>query len=47
MWAASWVGGHPGLGLVMLLIMAAFGAVFVIGRRSESIRMLAAGRGAR
>jgi hypothetical protein len=26
--------------------MAAFGAIFVVGRRSESIRMMAAGRGA-
>jgi TRAP-type C4-dicarboxylate transport system permease small subunit len=30
----------------MFAIMAAFGAVFVVGRRSESIRMMAAGRGA-
>jgi hypothetical protein len=44
MWAASWVGGHPMLGLGMFGIMAAFGAVFVVGQRSESIRMMAAGR---
>ena len=43
-WAAAWIGGHPMLGLAMFGIMVAFGAVFVIGRRSESIRMIAAGR---
>jgi hypothetical protein len=31
LWAAAWVGGHPGLGLAMFGIMAAFGAVFVVG----------------
>jgi hypothetical protein len=46
LWVAAWVGGYPGLGLAMFAIMAAFGAVFVVGRRSESIRMMAAGRGA-
>jgi len=45
-WAASAIGGHPMAGLVSFLIMAAFGAVFVVGRRSESLRMMAAGRGA-
>jgi hypothetical protein len=44
MWAAAWIGGHPMLGLAMFGIMVAFGAIFVIGRRSESIRMMAAGR---
>jgi hypothetical protein len=43
-WAAAWIGGHPMAGLVSFLVMAAFGAVFVVGRRSESIRMMAAGR---
>ena len=46
LWAASWVGGHPVAGLFSFLVMAAFGAIFVVGRRSESIRMIAAGRGA-
>ena len=45
-WAASWVGGHPAAGLVSFLIMAGFGSVFVLGRRRESIRMMAAGRAA-
>jgi hypothetical protein len=44
MWAAAWIGGHPVLGLAMFGIMVAFGAIFVVGRRSESIRMMAAGR---
>ena len=43
-WAASWVGGHPVAGLFSFLILAAFGAIFVVGRRSESLRMMAAGR---
>jgi hypothetical protein len=46
LWAASWIGGHPLAGLASFVIMAAFGAIFVVGRRSESIRMMAAGRGA-
>jgi hypothetical protein len=44
MWAAAWIGGHPMLGLGMFGVMVAFGAIFVVGRRSESIRMMAAGR---
>jgi hypothetical protein len=44
LWAASWAGGHPVAGLVMFLVMACFGGVFVVGRRSESLRMMAAGR---
>jgi hypothetical protein len=44
MWAAAWIGGHLMLGLAMFGIMVAFGAIFVVGRRSESIRMMAAGR---
>jgi hypothetical protein len=43
-WAASWIGGHPVAGLASFLIMAGFGAIFVVGRRSESLRMMAAGR---
>jgi hypothetical protein len=42
-WAASWIGGHPVAGLFSFLVMAAFGSVFVVGRRSESLRMMAAG----
>jgi hypothetical protein len=44
MWAAAWTGGHPMLGLAMFGIMVAFGAIFVVGRRSESLRMMASGR---
>jgi hypothetical protein len=44
MWAASWIGGHPVLGLAMFGIMVAFGAIIVVGRRSETIRQMAAGR---
>ena len=44
LWAASWIGGHPVAGLFSFLIMVAFGAIFVVGRRSESLRMMAAGR---
>jgi hypothetical protein len=43
-WAASWIGGHPVAGLFSFLVMAGFGAIFVVGRRSESLRMMAAGR---
>jgi Flp pilus assembly protein TadB len=35
-WAASWVGGHPLAGLVSFVIMAAFGAVFVLGGAAAS-----------
>jgi hypothetical protein len=44
LWVASWAGGHPLAGLAMFGVMAAFAAIFVIGRRSESLRMMAAGR---
>ena len=44
LWVASWLGGHPLAGLAMFGVMACFGAVFVLGRRSESLRMMAAGR---
>lgn len=37
---AQALGGHPGSGLVSLAIMAAFGAVFLFGGRSETIRGL-------
>jgi hypothetical protein len=38
--AAQWIGGDPGGGLVSLAIMTAFGAVFLFGGRSETIRGL-------
>jgi hypothetical protein len=38
MWGASWAGGHPAQGAASFAIMAAFGAVFVFGGRSETIR---------
>ena len=40
MLAVQWVGGHPGLGLVSLGIMAALAVVFAAGGRSETIRGL-------
>jgi hypothetical protein len=38
--AAQWIGGHPMSGFVSLLILTAFGAVFLLGGRSETIRGL-------
>lgn len=38
--AAQWVGGDPGSGLVSLAIMTAFGALILLGGRSETIRGL-------
>ncbi|HST17412.1 MAG TPA: hypothetical protein VLK36_07065 [Gaiellaceae bacterium] len=38
--AAQWIGGDPTGGVVSLLILAAFGAVFLVGGRSETIRGL-------
>ena len=40
MLAAEWAGGRPGLGLGSLGIMAAVGALFLLGGRSETIRGL-------
>jgi hypothetical protein len=40
LFAAQWVGGNPGSGLVSLGIMIAFGAVVLLGGRSETIRGL-------
>ena len=37
---AQWIGGDPGGGLVSLGIMTAFGAVILLGGRSETIRGL-------
>ncbi|MGZ4381815.1 MAG: hypothetical protein ACXVZ3_10380 [Gaiellaceae bacterium] len=36
----QWANGDPGSGLVSLGIMAAFGALFLFGGRSETIRGL-------
>jgi hypothetical protein len=38
--AAQWVGGDPGSGLVSLGIMTGFGALILLGGRSETIRGL-------
>jgi hypothetical protein len=38
--AAQWIGGAPGSGLVSLAIMAVFGALVLLGGRSETIRGL-------
>jgi hypothetical protein len=37
---ASSLGGHPGVGLVLLAIMAGFGLFLVLAGRSETIRGL-------
>ena len=45
MLAASWLGGHPGLGVFMLAFMAGSGLLFLLAaRRSETIRGLTFGR---
>jgi hypothetical protein len=38
--AAQWIGGDPSGGLVSLGIMTAFGALVLLGGRSETIRGL-------
>lgn len=40
MFGAQWIGGHPGSGLGSLGIMVAFGAIILLGGRSETIRGL-------
>jgi hypothetical protein len=40
MLAAFWIGGHPGDGLGALGVMAAVGALFAFGGRSETLRGL-------
>jgi hypothetical protein len=40
MFAAHWIGGNPVSGLGSLGIMAAFGALVLLGGRSETIRGL-------
>ena len=38
--AAQWIGGDPGSGLVSLAILTGFGALVLLGGRSETIRGL-------
>lgn len=38
--AAQWIGGDPGSGLVSLAIMTVFGALILLGGRSDTIRGL-------
>ena len=38
--AAQWIGGNPRSGLVSLAILTAFGALVLLGGRSETIRGL-------
>jgi hypothetical protein len=40
MLGAMWIGGNPSLGLQSLGIMTAFGALILLGGRSETIRGL-------
>jgi hypothetical protein len=40
MFVAQWIGGNPVSGLVSLGIMAGFGALILVGGRSETIRGL-------
>ena len=40
LFAAQWIGGDPASGLVSLAIMTAFGALILLGGRSETIRGL-------
>ena len=45
MLAASWLGGHPGDGVVLLVAMAGFGVfLLLVARRSETLRGLTFGR---
>ncbi len=42
MFAASWLGGHPGEGGISLAVMAGFGLfLLLVARRSETVRGLA------
>ena len=40
MLAVSWLGGHPGEGVISLAVLAAFGLVILLAGRSETIRGL-------
>jgi hypothetical protein len=38
--AVSWLGGHPGEGVISLAVLVVFGLVFLLAGRSETIRGL-------
>ena len=38
MWVAFWAGGDPGSGFGCFLILAGFGALLLLGGRSETVR---------
>lgn len=40
--AAGWAGGQPVLGVTMMAVMAVYGAVLLLGGRSEVVRVLRA-----
>jgi hypothetical protein len=40
MFAAQWIGGHPSEGAFSLGVLSAFGALILLGGRSETIRGL-------
>jgi hypothetical protein len=40
LFAAEWIGGDPGGGLISLAILTGFGALILLGGRSETIRGL-------
>jgi hypothetical protein len=40
MLAVSWLGGHPGQGVISLAVLAGFGLVILLAGRSETIRGL-------
>jgi len=39
-WIACAVGGHPGAGAASFAILVGFGAIFVLGGRSETVRAM-------
>jgi hypothetical protein len=38
--AVSWLGGHPGQGLISLAVLAGFGLIILLAGRSETVRGL-------
>ena len=40
MLAVSWLGGHPGQGVISLAVLAGFGLIILLAGRSETIRGL-------
>src|SRR4051812_42808059 len=40
LFGAAWIGGDPGTGVGMFALMAAVAAVFALGGRSETIRLI-------